>query len=813
MTIYCSQSRGLALALILLVATALSGCSDSTDSSSFHSKPETFSQDILAKEGLPELPDESDFQQPASEVRAQASTVQFGDTILVSSGASGQAANGYSYQASLSENGTYAVFTSRATNLDGSPSGTYYQVYRKNLETGAVELVSRHNGQNGNPGYYPCYRAKVNKAGDQVAFTSYENFSGSGVGYQVYLRDLDTHTNQLISHTPTGAIGNSSSIINSFQGGGAISFYSLATNLTATDSNGRYDVFAWDPSTDSLEMMSVASDESQAVDHSLESSVSMSGGVGIFRCYDNALEGSGHPDPTLYLRDLDAGLTLPLPGQAGPAYHVAASTGGYWMTYSARAYINGTYKWALYRQYGTSNPVLVHDNVYPYDTSSTEAHGKFIAYVSADQGGTDNDGQYDIYVYDRVNDRHRLVSGNSPGSGPCYRPFISQDGSTICWDQNGQVYAAPNPYWGYQPNGAPQVVSRGNWDAPANGDSENPSLSYTGQYLAFDSFASDLIYNVGNGYLRQVYHHDLAGLSYDYDWASEPLGSYVDEAKRPLLSRAGDHLFFSANSDLQAPYSALFALFRELGSSQVDQVGGTSTNPDRHVWSLGGEQYCCFDTSDNLAAGDTSGSDVYLEDTSSGQLSWVSVDSSGQRVTGSNYGGWVSHDGNRVAWVNYNGSVNNLWVRDLSTGTSSVVATQLDNSLSELANGEAAIDLSGNGRYLAYSKGNDLHRYDLSTSTDVTLTSTYPSRDSLGVSDDGRYLAYFEQGTEPSGVVTVYDTVSSTLHAVSDQSSGSFGYSPALCISGNGSTVSWHAYTDEDNGAHIQIWVAANPAY
>ena len=64
-------------------------------------------------------------------------------TTLVSRTADGAPADGDSSNPSISANGTYVAFDSVAHNLSSEDDDQFRNVYRKNMETGEVSLVSK----------------------------------------------------------------------------------------------------------------------------------------------------------------------------------------------------------------------------------------------------------------------------------------------------------------------------------------------------------------------------------------------------------------------------------------------------------------------------------------------------------------------------------------------------------------------------------------------------------------------------------------------------------------------------------------------
>jgi flagellin-like hook-associated protein FlgL len=175
-----------------------------------------------------------------------------GDVQLASASKDGVAANSVATgNARISADGRYVIFNSQATNLVAGVSGN--QIYRKDMQTGELSVVSASVG--GVAGNSSSFAANISNDGRFVSFHSNATNLVSGVGAgQVYRKDMETGEVQLVSRSTQGTVSNSGSI--PFLATSAISadgrfvaFDSVATNLVANDTNGNRDIFLRDLST------------------------------------------------------------------------------------------------------------------------------------------------------------------------------------------------------------------------------------------------------------------------------------------------------------------------------------------------------------------------------------------------------------------------------------------------------------------------------------------------------------------------------------------------------------------------------------
>jgi hypothetical protein len=164
-------------------------------------------------------------------------------TLTLVSSAKGVAGNAPSLNAKLSGQVTYsgapgyAVFESDATNLVPTSNNGQRQVYRVNLSTGAVSLVSANasglavGGSN----------AAISGDGRFVVFKSAGAVIGTSAptSAQIYVTDTFAGTTALVSADVNGLPGNGASDTPTLSADGrTIGFVSRATNLDGTATNG-----------------------------------------------------------------------------------------------------------------------------------------------------------------------------------------------------------------------------------------------------------------------------------------------------------------------------------------------------------------------------------------------------------------------------------------------------------------------------------------------------------------------------------------------------------------------------------------------
>ncbi len=162
-----------------------------------------------------------------------------GEVKVGSSSSDGVVGDLASDDATLSADGRYLVFRSRSNNLVAENTYGNWQVYAKDLQTGALKLVSSE--QNGAAGHSTSSQGNISADGRYVLFTSNStNLLGIN-GTHVYMKDLQTGAVTIQSVNENGEEGDEGSNRGVFsQDQSFLIFYSSATNLIPGISSGQF---------------------------------------------------------------------------------------------------------------------------------------------------------------------------------------------------------------------------------------------------------------------------------------------------------------------------------------------------------------------------------------------------------------------------------------------------------------------------------------------------------------------------------------------------------------------------------------------
>lgn len=341
--------------------------------------------------------------------------------------------------------------------------------------------------------------------------------------------------------------------------------------------------------------------------------------------------------------------------------------------------------------------------------SSVSANGRYIAFFSyaSNLVAGDTNSQPDIFVRDRITGENVLVS-------------VKSDGTL------------------------------------ANNDSRAPVISADGRYVAFSSYATNLVDNDLNG-AEDIFLHDR---DTDNDGVYDEPG-HISTVR---VNVAADGT--PANAGANAPHIS--------ADSRYITFYSTATNIDPAV------------TDSNLynAANGVTGYDIFVHDMQTGETQLVSVSTAGIQANKDCYFPSISPDGRYVAYSS--GATTlvpgvttfGIFVRDLVYNTTTYILPNASDPV-----------MSSNGQYMAYSSGNDIYVRDrdvnstgvfdqvyrntkLTVSINGGLADSYSYKPSI--SGDGRYVAFTSHATNlvpydtnASGDIFVVDTDDMVIKRVS----------------------------------------------
>ncbi|MBF0185877.1 MAG: DUF4347 domain-containing protein, partial [Magnetococcales bacterium] len=316
----------------------------------------------------------------------------------------------------------------------------------------------------------------------------------------------------------------------------------------------------------------------------------------------------------------------------------------------------------------------------------------------------------------------------------------------------------------------------------SNGESFSPSVSDNGRYIAFCSNASNLVSSDLNGcgdiFLRDTQTGQTSIVSVDSFGNQGNGGSYS-----PSISADGRYVaFFSYASNLVAGdtngVGDVFLRDTQTGQTliiSVDSSGNLSNGHSSSPSISADGRYVAFDSNaSNLVVGDANSTyDVFLRDTQAGQTVIVSVDSSGNQGNTGSGSPSISADGRYVTFasgasnlVEEDGNVGrDIFLRDVYAGQTAMVSVGISGSPGD--HGDAFLpSISADGRYVIFSSpSSDLVVGDINGNSDIFLRDIQNNETSIvsigsewnsgssdsylaSVSADGRYMSFWSSASQ-----------------------------------------------------------------
>jgi hypothetical protein len=323
-------------------------------------------------------------------------------------------------------------------------------------------------------------------------------------------------------------------------------------------------------------------------------------------------------------------------------------------------------------------------------------------------------------------------------------------------------------------SGATTRVSVDSSGIEANDSSGGASISSDGRFVAFYSYASNLVAGDTNGMIDIFVHDRQMGATTRVSVDSsgvEANGNAADVYYAVSISGDGRYVAFQSEASNLVSSDTngnddIFVHDRQAGVTtrvSVDSSGAqANASSSAPVISDDGNYIVFSSGATNLVTGDTnSKTDVFVHDRQTGATTLASVNSSGVQADGGGSSPSISGNGRYVVFLS---DSNNLaagtedfeklvYVRDRQAGQTTLASVYTDGNLMYGTLDQPTI--SGNGRYVAFSfyeRGNgqglqDIWMRDLQTGETLQVTqggtSSEDSSYSPSLSADGETVAFW----------------------------------------------------------------------
>jgi tricorn protease-like protein len=381
--------------------------------------------------------------------------------------------------------------------------------------------------------------------------------------------------------------------------------------------------------------------------------------------------------------------------------------------------------------------------------------------------------------------RVSVDSGGAQENGPSRDSMISANGQFVAFSSDasnlvpGDSNGNRDVFVHDLRNGQTIRVSVDSAGMQGNGDSLAAAVSADGRYVAFRSFASNLVPNDTNG-AQDIFVHDCVTGTTSIIIANTSTSLY-DYSIGPSISADGRYVAFASEAsnlvtgDTNGSYD-VFVFDRVTSETTLVSVdsNGVQGNGASNQPSISGDgRFVAFSSyASNLVPGDTNAtSDVFVHDRRTGQTTRVSVDSDGVQGNAQSGTPSISTDGRFVAFGSAatnlvphdTNSSPDIFLHDRRTGQTSIVS--INASGAEGNNVSFNAWLSADGRFVTFSSlasnlvPGDTNAYDdifvrdqatgLITRVSVSDFGTQGNYDSIfpSISADGRYTAFLSGAT------------------------------------------------------------------
>ena len=317
--------------------------------------------------------------------------------------------------------------------------------------------------------------------------------------------------------------------------------------------------------------------------------------------------------------------------------------------------------------------------------ASISADGRYVAFQSYAGNLIPGDAYfaYDVYVRDRVAGTTEKVNLRSTGAqtatGASFEPSISGDGRYVAFHSGasdlvaGDTNGEEDVFVRDRVAGTTERVSVSTAGVQGDFESVTPKITPDGRFVAFTSFATNLVPNDSNN--TDAFLHDrLTGTTERVSVASDGSPA-LGVSRLGAISADGRFVAFSSTASNLVANDTNFradAFLRDRLLETTRRVSVNSGEAEANDYSTptsisaDGRYVVMFSFATNLVTGDTNGKlDVFVRDRLTDMTERVSLDSAGAQANGVSDEAAISADGRWIAFVSSAGNLvpgdTNLW--------------------------------------------------------------------------------------------------------------------------------------------------------
>jgi Tol biopolymer transport system component len=456
--------------------------------------------------------------------------------------------------------------------------------------------------------------------------------------------------------------------------------------------------------------------------------------------------------------------------------------------------------------------VLNTNNTVSYTPNAGFSGTDTFTYTASDGRGGTATGTVTVTVSSII--RISVASGGAEGNGTSG----GTSGNDFSLSADGRYVVFRSDAWNLAPSGTNGIsdifvhdlhtgeterVSVAADGTPGDSSSYYPSISADGRYMAFGSWATNLVPGSTDGYNFGIFVHDRqTGNNQLVHVASGGTpGNAIQDSFDPQISADGHYVAFeSAATNLVSNdtngFNDIFVYDRQTGAaterasvaSNGAEGHGTSYNP---VINTDGRYVAFISLASDLVPSDTNGAgDIFVHDRQTGETARISVASDGTQGSAGSVEPSISADGRYVAFAseastlvtNDNNGTWDVFVHDRQTEETTLISIASDGTQSGNAESSEP-SLSGDGRYVAFksdasdlvsgdnNNGRNIFVRDRQTGktarvNNVTSDGKPVNNESYNprISADGRYVAFISAASnlvsgDNNGVTDIFQAI------------------------------------------------------
>lgn len=506
----------------------------------------------------------------------------------------GWSPNSASHSPACSADGRFVVFVSDATNLISGPVSSGTHIYRRDLLLGVTQRVDADAAGGGADTDLFGERPVLTSDGESVAFSSPDSgfFDGDNNGAEdVFVWQGSPVAHELVSRRDPSLVsvsGNAQSGMGMFSlsaDGNRVAYVSPASDLVPNDTNGLPDVFVWDRTAGSNLLVSVGFDGSPASGGASGNPTIRGNGRYVFfaSLATNLVVDDANSQLDLFRRDLQLNTTTLLTRDANNVSLASTETLEYSVNadgnYAVFATLTNSGLYQVYwRDLTTERTRLLPTPTVDSRTLWLSADGQRVLYSSNngwlvvwdatleanifteradDYVDISPDGRRFLFYgrswnrqltcYD-VDADTNLITLSVSYSTEAFSPW-SEDSRYFVFTTESSLIAADDNlvndvYLCDVETGALTLISvNAAGTASGNGPSDKPAFSGDGRFIAYRSYATDLLPDPAVA--PALYLFDRATESNHLITASSPVPG-LDWISRPVINYSGDVLAFQS---------------------------------------------------------------------------------------------------------------------------------------------------------------------------------------------------------------------------------------------------------------------------